>query len=276
MARERRCLFNHEIKKRSCIFCGVKLGQQNRSCEHIFPLWLQKRWALSENGLLQTHFAEDGEVLSDRFHNLRSHVWGGVCARCNSGWMSQMETDVQPILIPLAERTAMLSELDSPQSLILARWACKTAYVLHAAANYRPIVPSEHFRFIRANPTGLPPRVYVHARQHKSTQPFGWWQGTTWHIEANEEFITPAMRRILRAEAYKICFSVKDLILIVSYNPFPNMLPVLWKWNHFPVFPERGSVFWFEREGFPEEDTQSACIALMVSMGLKQEEDQTS
>lgn len=83
------------------------------------------------------------------------------------------------------------------------------------------------------------------------------------------------MQQVIRAEAYKICFSVMNLILIVSYNPFTNMLPVLWKWNHIPVFPESGPVYWYERDGFPSEDTQSACIALMVSMGLKEKDDRT-
>ena len=263
------CNFDYGMKKQNCIFCDVELSGQ-KSREHIFPLWLQERWALSENSLLQTHFSEEGDVLSDRLHDLRSHVCGRVCSPCNNGWMSQIETDMRPILIPLAESAAMLSELDSLQSIILARWACKTAYVLHAAANYRPIVPFEHLHLIRANATVLPPRVYVHAHQHKSTQPFAWWQGSNWYIEGDEEFITPEMQETLRAKAYKICFSIKDLILIVSHNPFPEMLPVLWKGYHFPVFPEQGSVFWFEREGFPDEDTQSACITLMVTMGLKQ------
>jgi len=268
-------MFDQKMRNRNCIFCAAQLtGKKSR--EHVFPLWMQDRWGLSDEGLLQTHFSETGEVLSSRHHDLRSHVCGGVCAPCNNGWMSTLETDAKPTVISLAEGQSTLSALTSGQSLILARWACKTAFALHAAANYRPIVPQNHFHSIRSDPTGLPLRVYVHARQHQHTQPFAWWQGPTWHVQAEEDVLTPEIDRVLRAQAYKICFSVKDLILIVSHNPFPNMLPVLWKWNHFPVYPERGPVFWFERDGFPEEDTQSACIALMLSMGLKQTEDRTS
>ena len=263
------------MKKRTCIFCDTELSGK-KSREHIFPSWLQERWGLSDDGLLQTHFSEHGEVLSDRHHNLGSHLYGGVCAPCNNGWMSQLETDAQPILISLAEGIETLSELDSKQSLILARWACRTAYMLHAASNYRPIVPPDHFRLIRSNPTGLPDRVYVHAHQHRSTEPFAWWQGPSWCVTAKDEFLSSEMRAILQAKAYKICFSIKDLILIVSHNPFPELQLVLWKWNHFPVFPERGPVFWYERDGFPDENTQQACIALMLSMELRQKEDQTS
>lgn len=263
------------MKKRTCIFCDTELSGK-KSREHIFPSWLQERWGLNDDVLLQTHFSEHGEVLSDRIHNLGSHLCGGVCAPCNNGWMSQLETDAQPVLISLAEGTVTLSELDSPQRLILARWACKTAYMLHTASNYRPIVPMDHLRLIRSDPTELPIRVNVYARQHRSTQPFAWWQGASWFVTAKEEFLSPEMRELLQTEAYKICFSIKDLILIVSYNPFPEMQPVLWKWNHFPVFPEQGPVFWYERDGFPDEDTLHACMALMGSMELRQKEDQTS
>lgn len=190
--------------------------------------------------------------------------------------MSILETEAQSILIGLAEGTSSLSELSSSQCFSLARWACKTAFVLHAASNYRPIVSAKHFRAIRDDTSQLPLGVYVHGRQHESTQPFAWWQGSAWFVDAEEDTLTPEIKEVLKAEAYKICFTIKDLILIVSYNPFTNMLPVLWKWNHISVFPERGPVFWYERDDFPKEDTQRACIALFAGMGLKQRDDQAS
>lgn len=260
-----------EMSARKCIFCDAKMtGKKSR--EHVLPLWMQRRWGLTDEGVLQTHFSSSGNVLSNRHHGLNNHVCGCVCAHCNNGWMSELEADVQPILIALAEGQGTLSALESVQRLTLARWACKTAYSLHAAANYRPIVAMEHYHWIRSNAQELPPRVCVHARLHQSTEPFAWWQAPQWWI-AEEHVVTPDMVRVIRGKAYKICFSVKDLILLVSHNPFPDMLLALWRDNHIPVFPERGPYYWFERDGFPEDHTHRACIWLLGSMGLKQRQD---
>lgn len=260
---------------KTCQFCNKTL-QGQRSVEHVFPLWLQERYGLSNGLLLQTHFSEKGAVISDRYHTLNRHVFGQVCANCNNGWMSRLEINAKPLLVGLADSTIQLNDLNSAQCLVLGKWACKTAYVLHGASNYRTIVAPNHLMHLTDNENSLPTSVWSFGCQHQSTEPFVWWQGPTWHMEGDEDFASEDTRNLVNRLAYKICFSIKDLILIVAHNPLPDSQLVLWKGVHYPIHPEHGPVYWYERDGFPYNHTQEACIAFMVSMGIKQKDDRTS
>lgn len=251
------------------MFCGTQL-KGNRSVEHVFPAWLQEKYNLSNEGLLQTHFSQNGEVLSERLHSLGKHVYGLVCSKCNNGWMSQLEVKSKSIIIHLAERSLHFDDLNSVQCLVLARWACKTAFNLHAASNYRAIIPNPHFRYIKDKEDSLPQGVSVFGHQHQNTQPFCWWQSPEWFLDGDEDHLSETNQELIKNRAYKICFSISDLVLIVVYNPFPDMLLVLWKGIHYPIYPERGPVYWYEKNDFPESDTDKVCIGLLVSMGLKQ------
>jgi len=258
-----------DIMKKTCLFCGEQL-RGNRATEHVFPVWLQEKYNLSNDGLLQTHFSENGKVLSDRSHNLGKHVYGRVCSKCNNGWMSQLEEKSKSSIIGLSEIGLHFYDLNSAQCLILARWACKTAFCLHAASNYRPIVPEKHFKFVRKNQATLPEGVWVFGHQHNSTQTFCWWQSPSWFLEGDDEHLSKSNQDTIKHEAYKICFSINDLVLIVVHNPFPDMRLVLLKGVHYPIYPERDPVYWYERNDFPNTDTDKVCIAFLASMGLKQ------
>jgi len=258
-----------EIMKKECLFCGEQL-KGNRACEHVFPIWLQEKYNLSNDGLLQTHFSDKGKVISHRIHPLRNHVYGRVCSKCNNGWMSQLEEKSKSLIIGLSESGLHFDDLNSAQFLFLGRWACKTAYCLHAASNYRSIVPKKHFKFIQENHATLPKGVWVFAYQHKSSQPFFWFQSPSWFLEGDYDLLSKSSQEIIKHEAYKICFSIKDLVLIVAYNPLSDMRLVLLKGVHYPIYPERGPVFWYQKNDFPKSDTEHVCIAFLVSMGLKQ------
>lgn len=57
-----------------------------------------------------------------------------VCPRCNNGWMSRLETAVQPILRPLV--LGKHARLTEDEITTLATWATKTALV------YEPVHPA--------------------------------------------------------------------------------------------------------------------------------------
>lgn len=257
--------------KNKCVFCGLSLSG-NKSKEHIFPRWIQERYGLSDEGLLQTHFSENGKVISDRHHSLNKHVSGRVCLNCNNGWMSELEVAAKSLITQLAESITDLYQLGSSDCFTIAKWATKTAYTLHSASNYRKIIPLGHYRHLVSDKISLPTGVWVFAFQHQCTQPFAWWQSTQWHIEAEESIITDEFLSKVKNTAYRISFSIKNLALIVVHNPFPFMQLVLLKGVHYPLCPERGPVYWYERNGFPKDDTHGACVGLMAAMGLKQKE----
>lgn len=59
-------------------------------------------------------------------------VAGGVCARCNNGWMSDLEAKLKPLLISPPDKLDKYEDVEA-----LTRWFCKTAIVINASMPYR-------------------------------------------------------------------------------------------------------------------------------------------
>lgn len=258
-----------------CLFCGLSLIHQ-RSLEHVFPRWLQGQYGFFDKMLVQTHWSEKGEVLSARHHSLNQHVLGRICTHCNNGWMSRLEEKAKSLVIGLSESTLKFSELDSTEYLVLGRWACKTAYTFHAASNYRMIVDLNHYKNLALIEDNLPQSVWVFGCQHQSTQPFMWLQSPSWNIEGDESLVSQGLQHLMKKVAYKICFSIKDLILLVAYNPLQDGLFKIWKGVHYLIYPRQGPEYVYERDDFPYSSTEKACIALLRGLEIKQKPEQTS
>jgi hypothetical protein len=131
----------------SCIFCGVTLispGSQqadSRTKEHIYARWYRDNVVNHKIKM----FTSDGTTPTmHRQPHLESFVNGAVCAKCNSGWMSTLETQVDPVFEKLTNGTD-IRFLSPGEVEILARWAGKTAIVLGYVTPIPAIVP----KFIR-------------------------------------------------------------------------------------------------------------------------------
>lgn len=137
-----------------CRFCRRKA---DRTREHVWPQWLQDSLNCRDDVRALVHRSISGGVSSRRVQNTASMVLGGVCAECNNGWMSELETRTVPVI------GRMLSEerrptLTGEDATTLALWSFKTAIVLNASSNYRRIVPDVHFRHLydtRSIPLGV-------------------------------------------------------------------------------------------------------------------------
>jgi len=60
-----------------------------------------------------------------------------VCATCNNGWMSDLETEAQPLLEPLLK--GEIIRLSEPEQMIAATWAVKTVLVLGTTVENRVV-----------------------------------------------------------------------------------------------------------------------------------------
>src|SRR6201996_6091293 len=110
-----------------CLFCG---NERKQTREHVIPQWLSTHigddigadaylWKLGDNPI------ERGPVLSRRLTDL---ILRRVCINCNYGWMSDLETEARPLLLPLIAGQAVM--LNPETRTVLLRWALKTAAVL--------------------------------------------------------------------------------------------------------------------------------------------------
>jgi hypothetical protein len=140
-----------------CDFCGHR---SPRAKEHIWPDWLLRQFGIEKSTMANTHIAVAGGSVSKRVQSASSMLYGGVCNTCNNGWMSQLESEVKPILTELISSAGSKDALLGNEANVLALWAFKTAIVRNAGTNYRCIVPKEHYQYLYKEKK-IPPGVYV-------------------------------------------------------------------------------------------------------------------
>ena len=111
---------------RTCLFCRASLSGA-RAREHVFPTWLRQAMDVEVGEVTQTHVAVDGDSAPARRHTLSAFVEGRVCERCNSGWMSRLETDVKSALLGLSRGEVEIDDVSLSERRDLSRWTAKTA-----------------------------------------------------------------------------------------------------------------------------------------------------
>lgn len=129
--------------KRACTFCG----DTPLTKEHVVGDWAG-RFADSDQRSIVQLCDREGERRDQREWNARAYDRQArvVCAICNGGWMSDLEAQVSPLLMP--------DQLDGrplthAEQTLLAVWSMKTTLVLNAAEtpDRRVIAPEVARRF---------------------------------------------------------------------------------------------------------------------------------
>lgn len=122
---------------RKCVWCGSPANSK----EHVYPQWLRKFEGpssyIAKHGSYQEpaprliarpgadgRLVEFEAVRAKTMPNLHEVQVKVVCRECNSGWMSRLETDTEPIVRRLAQGPQ--TSLSAAESEILACWAHKS------------------------------------------------------------------------------------------------------------------------------------------------------
>ena len=93
-----------KVGSSTCFLCGARLGIKNRSQEDIFPLWLQKRFALFDKQIILLNST------TIAYRQLKMPC----CKRCNNGHLSKVERAMQaavkegPEAVEAMDRTVLL------------------------------------------------------------------------------------------------------------------------------------------------------------------------
>jgi hypothetical protein len=106
-----------------CMFCG---GGPLTS-EHVFARWLRDRIA-ADIKQVNVFDAEGLPLWSMGSFDIEANV---VCEKCNSGWMSRLESACNPLLGDSMLYGSAL-QLNEQQQRTVSMWAVKTAMVLEA------------------------------------------------------------------------------------------------------------------------------------------------
>jgi|ERR1700733_3821624 len=142
---------NFQVPK-ACAFCASSNRKITR--EHIIPEWIGELFAA-----VGTVTIEEGHPdRAMRSYDLTpfDQTVRAVCDQCNNGWMSRLETAVQPFLGPMI-RHGRPTRLKPPQQALLARWAVKTALMaeyLHPVERIIPIAENNRFYTLQQPPAG--------------------------------------------------------------------------------------------------------------------------
>jgi hypothetical protein len=140
---------------RRCLFCG---GGPLTS-EHLIGRWAARFTDAEQRNIFQSSDREgemprreDQRRWRGRAYDRQARI---VCKACNTGWMSDLERAVSPLLDPDALAGRLLSR---DEQVLLATWAVKTALTMDAAQppdqRTFPIETARHFGRHRELPEG--------------------------------------------------------------------------------------------------------------------------
>jgi hypothetical protein len=130
---------------KDCIFCGRLLAPasrnrpNSRTAEHVFAEWFRR---VSNHKIMNMYLGNvDGtNPQLMRRPPLTALTMKGVCKQCNNGWMSSLETAVEPIMLRVFGGVDV-DQLSARDLKTMARWAAKTAITLSYATPQDAPVP---------------------------------------------------------------------------------------------------------------------------------------
>jgi hypothetical protein len=130
---------------RLCVFCGRRVTTK----EHAWPQWALEslyRPGARPGGAVTMNLR--GSISTYAAHSSRrgprvKHL----CTSCNSGWMSRLETAVQPIMRPMMRDNPILLDVDAQR--VLTAWGIKTAMV------FQCLLPPERWFYSKPERTHL-------------------------------------------------------------------------------------------------------------------------
>ncbi len=240
--------------KKTCVFCGEALQgkgkgteRSRKTDEHITPKWLIEHLAMGEMPITGMRWdVPSRTVIEQHRHGFRSFVSGRVCAGCNNGWMSDLETEAKPILIRLIADPRVLPSLSEAERHTVARWTLKTAVVLNQAsfgdaANPldRPI-PVEHRKLLASGI--ISDELIVVGAGCPSGRVSEFLQSASWASPKN----TFPLRKEDRECSYKVGMSFNSLLLAVAYYPNNDY--------YYGITADRFAVLWEGTRGIVRTD----------------------
>jgi hypothetical protein len=150
-----------KMSVKSCIFCGeAKLTK-----EHVFPNWLREfvpRTQQKTRHLTNFNIRDTQNCLQhtrnslgklNRPGDMGSQRLRVVCGKCNNGWMSRLQAETKPIMVPLI--TNNWWEIDSKSQLAIASWAAMFTMVLEFADIRTAAISQETRHTFAKNPLSL-------------------------------------------------------------------------------------------------------------------------
>ena len=203
-----------------CIFCE----EGGLSKEHFWPEWASALLPHYPNNrhVEQLFTTENAKLVAPpELRSRQGHSWTktirAVCKRCNNGWMSELETAVKPILIPLI--ATQPHELTVEAMGVLGQWIALKIMVgerNHPEVAVTPQEDRSKFRATREIPANF--RIWI-ARCGTA----GWETGYLRHAATigTSPIVTPQHRF---KNIQSVAFGIGDLFVFVVHTTVDGVL----------------------------------------------------
>jgi hypothetical protein len=157
-----------------------------------------------------------GETIAgQRDHKFASLVSGFVCAKCNNGWLAELEGLAKSHLVPLFDGS-FAGIIDQAASEIIATWMFKTALTLDSASqSQQKRVPPDHYGSLFQNRT-VPSNVAT-AVAYLQNDDVNWIEGASRPVKPNG-LSMDRLNEYIRS-AYQISLGIGHLAWRVNYWP---------------------------------------------------------
>lgn len=225
----------------ACRFCTRTLTNRNRSREHVIPKWVLDTFGILDQPVSPTHQSASGQVFSQRSQNFDSLRNGLVCRPCNNGWLSRLESTVQPTIHALLTGKVLPSRLTATERISLARWAAKIAWLLNDCSNYRKTVPPGVFHHLFLQPDTLPPRTLVALAVAGASNPIWWIQAPTWIASICDDFPVQNLEHLAKV-SLKVGLRFGTINLVVASWPVDGWKFYVARGFHEVLWPTNNSV----------------------------------
>jgi hypothetical protein len=222
-----------EMSKKSktpgiCVFCG-SLGVTK---QHIWPDWLKKVIPRegSEHFQLLTKIKATDPKLVTLQPELQSHNGPtgsrkirNVCAKCNNGWMSKLESSAKPILIDLMSSKKVF--LDFDQQEILSNWIVMISIMAEYTDKATLAIPDNHrYHLMQNKPISDGWRIWI-----------GTYSGIEWKQRYRHQGGVVALKNIDHVTYFEVAtqfstFVIGSLLIHATSTTIPN---------HYPIFDPR-------------------------------------
>lgn len=241
-----------------CIFCEGG----NLSKEHFWPKWAAELLPKFPNNEHVEHLSTFTQLTkpvgSPKIRTKQGNSWTKtvrvVCASCNNGWMSALETKVRPILTSLIATNPQT--LPTNSLLVLSQWIALKVMVAEHNQRRDAVTPLEDRKAFKDG-LKIPPNFQIWIAKCGTEG----WEATYWRHAATVGFNTFTPPTDGLKNIHSITFGIGDLLIHVMQTSIPN-------WPHkfkvlspniiVPIYPIDGSVNW------PPSKTLSAVDARVV------------
>jgi hypothetical protein len=255
------------MSARQCLFCDRTLDGK-RAKEHVIADWLLEHLRIGHDTVeLFLAETETEQIVKKRSHAADCMLEGRTCDECNNGWMSNLETQVKPLLIPLIDGTQSAFAIAESHRLLIARWVSKTAYALNSSSVHQLNIDTRHLRSLASGLNQPFERVAVFIQQYQDSREFSFVQENHWPIISVS--YQPECKQSFHNGGYKIGLQFRKVFFSVAFWPHQNWRYVVGAGMHIPLWPV--DEYWFAysiKEQLPLDDSYKTLRTFNSSLAV--------